>query len=192
MSVDESALKAEYSGITYYFCCQHCKESFLKNPEKFLKKEKIQEEKHTTGTIYTCPMHPEVKSEKHGSCPECGMALESMLPALQKTEWTCPMHPEIIQDKPGNCPICGMALEQKIVPLEEENPELIDMWHRLKYGAILTIPLLVIAMGEMLPGLKELLHKVPMRILQYVELILATPVVLFGGMPFFSRFYQCK
>lgn len=190
MSVDESAIKVEYSGVTYYFCCPHCKESFIKNPKKFIYKEDGNNKKPTSGTIFTCPMHPEVKSEEHGSCPECGMALEAMLPVFQKTEWTCPMHPEVIKDGPGNCPICGMALEQKTVTLEEENPELIDMWRRLKYSAILTIPLLVIAMGEMLPGLKELIHNIPMRIIHYVELIFATPVVLFGGMPFFSRFYQ--
>ncbi len=70
-----------------------------------------------------------------------------------KTEWTCPMHPEIIRDAPGSCPICGMALEPRTVMLEEENPELADMTRRFWISAILSIPLVLIAMRDLVPGL---------------------------------------
>lgn len=66
-------------------------------------------------TIYTCPMHPEVRQAEPGSCPKCGMALEPVAapPPGAATEWVCPMHPEIVRDQPGTCPICGMALEPR-------------------------------------------------------------------------------
>src|SRR6185295_18245298 len=69
---------------------------------------------------YTCPMHPEVRSDRPGSCPKCGMALEPVLPATAPpaTQWTCPMHPEIVRDAPGSCPICGMALEPRTITAE--------------------------------------------------------------------------
>src|SRR4029453_4707068 len=76
-------------------------------------------------TIYTCPMHPEIRQPGPGSCPKCGMALEPLTPkAAPAAEWTCPMHPEIIRSAPGTCPICGMALEPRtLVPVDEENHE---------------------------------------------------------------------
>ncbi len=144
---------------------------------------------------YTCPMHPEVREavrqpkQAPGSCPECGMALEPLeiaAPAA-KTEFVCPMHPEVVRDKPGACPICGMALEPRAVTAEEEtNPELIAMTRRLWWSAILTAPLLFLAMAGMLPGqpVQELLSP---RLQVWVELLLATPVVLWGGWPFFER-----
>ena len=104
-------------------------------------------------------MHPEVRQEGPGSCPKCGMALEPVAPtaAVTKTEWTCPMHPEIVRDAPGSCPMCGMALEPKTVTAEEEeNPELIDMTRRFKVCVVLTIPLVIIAMRHMVPGLSAL------------------------------------
>jgi P-type Cu+ transporter len=138
---------------------------------------------------YTCPMHPEVRQESPGSCPKCGMALEPLavsLPAT-KTEYTCPMHPEIVRDGPGLCPICGMALEPRIVAAgEEHNEELLDMTRRFKIGLILTIPLLLLAMSDLIPGL-PVQHAVSMRLLVYIQLALATPVVLWGGLPFFQR-----
>ena len=98
--------------------------------------------------------------------------------------WTCPMHPEVRQIGPGSCPICGMALEP-LDPVEEEgpNPELIDMTRRFWVSAILAIPLLVLTMGAELAGG----HFLPMRLGQWVQLALATPVVLWGAWPFFVR-----
>ncbi|MDG4554825.1 MAG: copper-translocating P-type ATPase [Candidatus Competibacter sp.] len=142
--------------------------------------------------IYTCPMHPEIRQEGPGSCPKCGMALEPeniSTPAV-KTEYVCPMHPEIVQDQPGDCPKCGMALEPRTVTLEEEeNPELKDMTRRFWIGAVLTIPLVIIAMGEFIPGVSFTGLGSP-RAMGWLELTLATPVVLWGGWPFFVRGWQ--
>src|SRR5947199_4448503 len=106
-------------------------------------------------------MCAEVREPKPGPCPTCGMALERETPvAPTRTEYTCPMHPEIVRSEPGSCPICGMALEPRTVTsAEEENPELRDMTRRFWVGVILTVPLLVVAMGSMLwlSGYKGLL-----------------------------------
>ena len=116
------------------------------------------------------------------------MTLEPMTLAapVTKTEYTCPMHPEIVRDAPGFCPICGMALEPRTITGEEENAELIDMTRRFTIGLVLTIPLLLLAMSDLIPG-QPLQHAVSMRLLKYVQLVFATPVVLWGGLPFFQR-----
>ena len=144
------------------------------------------------GTIYTCPMHPEIRQEGPGHCPKCGMALEPEgIPApATKIEYTCPMHPEIVRDEPGNCPICGMALEPRTATLEaEENQELKDMTRRFWIGVLLTVPLVVVAMGRHVPGM-PFDGLASSRELNWLELLLATPVVLWGGWPFFERGWQ--
>ena len=137
-------------------------------------------------------MHSEVRQDGHGSCPKCGMTLEPVLPAApaQKIEYTCPMHPQIVRDKPGSCPICGMALEPRTVSLEdEENPELEQMTRRFWSGVVLTIPLLLIAMSDLLPG--DFLERIaPMAVRGWIQLALATLVVLWGGWPFLVRGWQ--
>jgi Cu+-exporting ATPase len=182
-----------YKGTTYYFCSEVCKENFDKDPEAFIGEKVSGQKKEVAegGMIYTCPMHPEIKETKPVSCSKCGMALEAVVPSIPtKTEWTCPMHPEIVRDSPGSCPICGMALEPKTVSAEEEeNPELIQMTRRFRFGIILTIPLFFIAMREFIPGL-SLESFIPLKIINWLELILATPVVLWGGWPFFVRGWQ--
>ncbi len=104
-----------------------------------------------------------------------------------KTEYTCPMHPEIVRDAPGSCPICGMALEPKtITGADVENEELLDMTRRFKLSLILTIPLLLLAMSDLIPG-QPVQHAVSMGLLKYIQLAFATPVVLWAGWPFFQR-----
>jgi Cu+-exporting ATPase len=127
------------------------------------------------------------------SCPTCGRELlpdEPHAHAAARTEWTCPMHPEIVRDAPGTCPICGMALEPRTVSLEEEeNPELMDMTRRFRWSTVLAVPLVYIAMGAYIPAISPE-QFIPEKILKVLELVLATPVVLWGGWPFFVRLWQ--
>ena len=142
------------------------------------------------GAVYTCPMDPEVHQEGPGSCPKCGMALEPEIPAapMTRTEYVCPMHPEIVRDEPGSCPICGMALEPRTATLEEErNPELEEMTRRFRVSSVLTLPVLVIAMSMYVPGGNPLLRWFDPELVGWAELLLATPVILWGGWPFFVR-----
>ena len=113
------------------------------------------EKQAASKVTFTCPMHPEIRQAGAGSCPKCGMALEPLIPpAAAATQWACPMHPQVIQDQPGSCPICGMALEPRSVSnlLDEENPELKDMTRRFWLAAVVTVPLVFLAMGDLLPG----------------------------------------
>ncbi|MDH5744485.1 MAG: heavy metal translocating P-type ATPase [Candidatus Aminicenantes bacterium] len=191
MTIEEKDVvgRATYKGITYYFCSESCKEDFDKDPEAFVgEKEIVPEAK--SGAVYTCPMDPEVRQDKPGSCPKCGMALEPVIPSLgmARTEWVCPMHPEIVRDAPGSCPICGMALEPKTVTTEEEeNPELVAMTRRFKVSVVLTVPLVLIAMRHYIPGLSIIDRLIPAGVMKWMELVLATPVVLWGAWPFFVR-----
>jgi Cu+-exporting ATPase len=106
------------------------------------------------------------------------------------SKYTCPMHPEIVRDEPGSCPICGMALEPRTITVgEEENAELVDMSRRFWVSLLLTVPVFLIAMAEVIPGL-EGVGGVSKRSLIFIQLILATPVVLWGGWPFFVRGWQ--
>ena len=150
MQVDPATAKwtSEYGGHTYYFCGKGCKAKFDADPQRFL-----------------LPLEPRTIQPR---TPE---------PPAEGTKWTCPMHPEIVRDGPGSCPICGMALESMTVTAEApENEELRDMTRRFWVSAILAAAILVVAMG----GFE----------LQWLELALATPVVLWGGWPFFVRGWQ--
>ena len=141
---------------------------------------------------YTCSMHPEVRQNGPGNCPKCGMTLEpvSNAPLAPRTEYVCPMHPEIVRTEPGNCPICGMALEPRTVSAgEEENSELKHMQRRFWTVVALTVPVLISAMGEYIPG-HPLEQLAAPRTWTWFELILATPVILWGGWPFFVRGWQ--
>ncbi len=176
----------------YYFCSRHCLDKFKEHPEQFLnKKESPPLETNNEAGTYTCPMHPEVIQDHPGSCPKCGMALEqSGVPtSVSKTTYTCPMHPEVIQDHPGNCPKCGMALEAVTSSGEEKNEELIDMSRRFWVCTALALPVFFLAMiADMMPGwLPEWLS---MQTVQWIEFGLATPVVVWGGWPFFVRGWQ--
>jgi len=191
MTVDpSSAVSAAYAGDTYYFCREGCRDKFTADPGRYLSKSRETSPAAPAAGRHICPMCPGVESEGPDSCPKCGMALEPETPAAPatRTEYICPMHPEIVRDEPGDCPICGMALEPRTVTLEEEaNPELVDMTRRFWVSAVLTVPILIIAMGPML-GLPLERLAAP-RALTWLELLLATPVVLWGGAPFFARFW---
>ena len=182
----------DYQGRTYYFCSEHCLEKFRNNPGAFVSNEQVHDDKQVEGrseAIYTCPMHPEVRQEGSGACPKCGMALEPEIPApaSARAEWTCPMHPEIVRDQAGECPICGMALEPRMVSEEvEENPEQADMRRRFVVSVVLTAPLVLIAMAPLLPG-RLFATFGSAGFARWMELALATPVVLWGGWPFFVR-----
>ena len=143
-----------------------------------------------SGAKYYCPMCPGVESDKPGDCPKCGMPLEkAVAPAaeLTKTIYTCPMHPEVEQDHPGDCPKCGMPLEPKQVTAEDEpDEELKNMSRRFWIGLALTLPLLVLAMGHVVPGL-HLEHRIPATTNNWLHFALSTPVVLWAGWPFFVR-----
>ena len=143
----------------------------------------------TGSVVYTCPMHPEVRQAQAGVCPKCGMALEAVgAPATaSRIEYVCPMHPQIVRAAPGTCPLCGMALEPRTVTLEEEeNPELRDMSCRFWVSIGLAVPVFIIAMAaEFRPA--AVAQWISPRPQQWIELALATPVVLWGGWPFFVR-----
>ncbi|MEA2490072.1 MAG: P-type Cu+ transporter [Acidobacteriota bacterium] len=172
---------------TFYFCSLSCKQKFNADPSAFGGKPPAPKAA-VAGAMYVCPMDPEVRQDKPGACPKCGMALEPEMIAAPgtKTEWTCPMHPEIVRDAPGTCPICGMALEPRTITLDEENPELDDMTRRLWVSAAVTVPLVIFAMLRHVPGLDLFPHAVNAWA-PWIELALATPVVLWGGWPFFQR-----
>ena len=200
MSVSESSPhRHEHGGTAYFFCSAHCVQKFAAEPEKYLKKPSQVDTKPAHdhhygagsghGVPHICPMCPEVRQMGPGSCPKCGMALEPETPMLPgtKVEYICPMHPEVVSDEPGSCPKCGMALEPRTITLEEaENPELVDMRRRFWGSLALTVPVMLIAMGDMvLPG-----SPVASALggwARWLELLLATPVVLWGGWPFLER-----
>jgi Cu+-exporting ATPase len=203
MTVDpESAAgKFDYDRETYYFCSVHCQKLFASDPAKYLSAARARQKTSAVphhhapakpdvpGAIYTCPMDPEVRQVGAGVCPKCGMALEPLevTTPSTKTEYVCPMHPEVVRDAPGTCPVCGMALEPRVVTLaEEKNPELENMTRRFWVGVILSAPVLLVAMSDMIPG--QPLHQVFSSIwLTWFQFALATPVVSWCGWPFFER-----
>lgn len=167
MDVDRVTAKhmLKHDGTRHYFCSASCKDKFAADPARYLPGA-AQSSSHV---------------HDHGAPP----VDPATVPA--GTRWTCPMHPEIIKDGPGDCPLCGMALEPMVASLNDgPNPELVDFTRRFWVSAGLSIPILVLAMGDMLG--------VPVRgwvgepLASYAEMVLATPVVLWAAWPFFRRF----
>ncbi len=155
MKVDpaRAAGTSELHGKTYYFCSPSCKKKFDANPRAYIGEAPKPQPTLPKGTIYTCPMHPQIR-----------------------------------QDGPGTCPICGMALEpETITAADERNPELRDMSIRFWVSLVFTVPLVVFAMLRHMPAGHELFGPTAMQWGSWIELALATPVVLWGGWPFFQR-----
>jgi Cu+-exporting ATPase len=143
----------------------------------------------TTPGKYICACCPGVEADEPGNCPHCGMALQRVGGGATTTRYTCPMHPEIVRDEPGDCPICGMALEPMTVTADEgPSAELISMTRRFWISAALSIPLIVLTMGGMV-GLDVDAWVAP-AVSGWLQLLLAAPVVLWGGAPFFERGWQ--
>ncbi|WP_020676572.1 heavy metal translocating P-type ATPase [Geopsychrobacter electrodiphilus] len=186
---------AQWQEETFRFCSDKCRVKFVADPEHYLHPEPptVDEVAAVTEAIYSCPMHPEVEQQGPGSCPKCGMALEKLSSPQQatRTEYSCPMHPEVVQATPGSCPKCGMALESRTLSLEdEENPEYADMRRRFIFAAIFSLPLVIIAMRDMLPGGQWLETLASGRVFNWLEMLLATPVVVWAGFPFYVRAIQ--
>ena len=210
---DSASASETYAGQTYYFCCKGCAAKFRAEPAKYLAPKLVQVTAPSLVQIGQ-PAAKEVTSKD----PVCGMNVKPESAAGKETyqgqtyyfcsqgcaakfhadpdkylspltiqpappvgsKYTCPMHPEIIRDKPGSCPICGMALEPMVPTLDEgENPELIDMRRRFWICLVLTIPVFISAMGMSMNHNRVLF-----------EMALATPVVLWGGWPFFVLAWQ--
>ena len=177
-----------HDGVTYAFCSAKCRTKFAADPAKFLAPA-AESSVPSAGATWVCPMDPDVRESRPGPCPKCGMALEpeTVEAPAAGTEWTCPMHPEIVRDAPGACPICGMALEPRTVLADEpESPELVDMRRRFRISAALTLPVFLVAMSDLIPG-QPVQRAVAPSLLAWVQFVLATPVVLWGGWPFFQR-----
>lgn len=178
--------KSAHKGTDYFFCCGGCKTKFDASPERYLHPSpELPAAPAAQGVEYTCPMDPEVKQIGPGACPKCGMALEPATLQLPSTrlEYTCPMHPEVVRSEPGACPICGMALEPREVTAEEPNEELTDMKRRFAISAALTAPLLALMIPELVPGRPF----ASSAAVQWLQFALASPVVIWGGWPFFER-----
>jgi len=171
---EKAAGKVEHAGKTYHFCSKGCAKRFSGDPEKFLAAPETGGMKHRPAPA------------EHGAVQHTGAAALRAAPDEKRVRYTCPMHPEIIQIGPGSCPICGMALEPMDIFAEvKADPEYDSMHLRFWMSAALSLPLLLLSMfGELLG-----LHLAP-QVRNAIEFLLATPVVLWGGWPFFERFWS--
>src|SRR6516165_7632463 len=153
MKIDPNTSRHQYEfeGQGYYFCSAGCRAKFMADPRKYL---------------------AGLQASKTGAAPE-------------GTIYTCPMHPQIRQVGPGNCPICGMALEPEVATAETgPSPELVDMTRRFSIGLALAVPVFVLEMAGHLPSVDAVVSP---QVLNWIELVLATPVVVWAGWPFFQR-----
>jgi P-type Cu+ transporter len=166
---ERAAAKAEHAWKIYYFCSAGCAAKFRAEPEKYLVAKPL--------------------AQAHGQADlvQFGGSKPAASPAAGPVEYTCPMHPQIVRPGPGSCPICGMALEPRTVSLgEQENPELRDMRRRFWISSALAIPVLIVTMADSIPG-HPLEAFASSRTQAWFELVLATPVVLWGAWPFLVR-----
>ncbi len=206
---DQIALRATKEGQTEYFCCEHCRQKFLKGDAQGGAGGCCQSEDHqllqltssmhetsikkSSKSAYYCPMCEGIESDKPGECSKCGMALEKSnvkSSRAAKSMYTCPMHPEIEQDHPGDCPKCGMDLEPKNVTVDSHagHDELTKMTTRFYLSLVLTVPVFLLSMLPMV-GV-PIGSWMGIRAYEWSQLLLSTPVVVWGGWPFFVRGYR--
>ncbi|MEO6910416.1 MAG: HAD-IC family P-type ATPase, partial [Edaphobacter sp.] len=153
----KAAATIDHAGTSFHFCSQGCATKFRTDPEKYLAPKPA------------APQSAPSTNEHH-----------------PKGDWTCPMHPQISRSGPGSCPICGMALEPREATADDANPELASMSRRFWIGTALTLPLLALMVSDLLPG-RPLQSLINSRVLDWIQFALATPVVLWAGLPFFER-----
>ena len=214
VSPETAAASFEFGGKTTYFCSKGCYEKFKKQietpqaPMVQLGRKKVKEEDFVTEIDPVCKMlvQPNTAAAKFDyngktyyfcavgcqnkfrQSPEFFLNPETKPVSMSEESndiYTCPMDPEIEQIGPGICPKCGMALEPKVVSLEDKpDPEYLDMKRRFFVSAVLTLPVFILAMAEMLPNFHEFVSP---KVSLWIQFLLATPVVLWGGLPFFER-----
>ncbi|MBK6294656.1 MAG: heavy metal translocating P-type ATPase [Rhodoferax sp.] len=218
MTVTEQSLhQTQHDGRSYYFCSTECKKKFAANPTRYAVSASVvvpalDQPEPAAGTIYTCPMHPEVRQDQPGKCPKCGMTLEPVAPAgavgaasvnhaaapavsapapapepepepmAAGTIYTCPMHPEVEQDHPGNCPKCGMTLEPMLPELGDDDNPELRDFERRFWW---TLPLTGVVFVLAMFGHR--LQWMDMAVQSWVELVISVPIVLWAGWPFFAR-----
>jgi heavy metal translocating P-type ATPase len=179
MQVDpaQTEFSSEYDGETFFFCSGHCKSRFDADPAAFAHGGDSSDGSDHTGHH---------QGHEQGPGPGGDQAAPPAPAAGEVVEWTCPMHPEIRRPGPGSCPICGMALEPVTVTSDSgPSPELADMTRRFWVGVALSIPVLILGMGgDLVPALHDLISP---KASTWIQLVLATPVVLWAGWPFFER-----
>lgn len=174
--------RVTHAGTEWSFCSASCRDRFAANPARYISARTADRPQDS---------HPSCCGSHSNHAPAVPVArveaaIASAPPATSAGRWTCPMHPEVVSETPGSCPICGMALEPMGSEAGDEIPELADMTRRFWVSLAFTLPVFLIAMAEMLPG-HPVSRLMPPRWWAILQLLLSTPVVLWGGWPFFQK-----
>ncbi len=206
---EDSQFSTDIDDQKYFFCSQHCLDSFTEEPAKHLHSDESAHQHPTennddccgtsakTGLtkgngIYYCPMHCEDEKTypEPDDCPVCGMdLLEQPSLNVADTQYTCPMHPEIIKDEVGDCPICGMDLVPMAPSESNEQKAYQELVHKMKVATLFTVPVFLIAMADLIPG-KPLLNLMGQQAWNWLMFFLTLPVVFYACWMFFERAYK--